>query len=58
MGLIILLILIIMWQLGFFYRFNYLIAKIDIIQKTPRLVITERPLYDSEIDAIEYYRIK
>lgn len=53
-GLIILLVMIIMWQLGFFYRFNYLTAKIDIIRETPRLVITEIPLYSSEIDPIPY----
>ena len=53
-GFIILPIIIILWQLGFFYRFNYFTAKIDIIRKTPRLVITEIPLYDSEIDPIPY----
>lgn len=48
------IVCITLWQLGFFNRFNYLTAKIDIIREKPRLVTTEIPLFGSEIDPILY----
>lgn len=37
----ILLIGIVLWQFGFFYRFNYLTAQMDIMRDESRIVITE-----------------
>ena len=40
-GIVILIITIISWQLGFFNRFNYLTAKIDAWRDSARIVTTE-----------------
>ncbi len=40
-GIGILIISILLWQFGFFSRFNYLTAKIDIWKNEPRLVTCE-----------------
>jgi hypothetical protein len=37
-GIGILLVGIILWQFGFFNRYNYLTAKIDIMQEQPRII--------------------
>lgn len=45
---------IILWQFGFFNRFNYLTAQIDILTDSPRIVVTEIPLYEPKIDPVSY----
>ena len=42
-GLGILIIGVLLWQFGFFNRFNYLTAKIDIWSNTPRIVTAGIP---------------
>ncbi len=43
-GIGILLVGILLWQFGLFHRFNYLTAKIDILNENPRIVDTGPPM--------------
>ena len=43
-GIGILLVGITFWQFGLFHRFNYLTAKIDILNENPRVVETGPPM--------------
>ncbi|MGC4128941.1 MAG: hypothetical protein QM564_05135 [Bergeyella sp.] len=44
----ILLIGIVLWQFGFFYRFNYLTAQMDIMRDEARILITEPPILNAD----------
>lgn len=46
------LIGIVLWQFGFFYRFNYLTAQMDIMRDQSRIVITDS--MPSNADPIAY----
>lgn len=52
LGIVILIITIISWQLGFFNRFNYLTAKIDAWRDSARIVTTELPSYPCGVPCI------
>ena len=51
-GLGILIVGIILWQFGFFTRFNYLTAKIDIWRESPRIVSYGFPSYPCGVPCI------
>ena len=44
-GIGVLLVGIVLWQFGFFSRYNYLTAKIDIMREQPRIVEVGVPSY-------------
>jgi hypothetical protein len=44
-GIGVLLVGIVLWQFGFFSRYNYLTAKIDIMREQPRIVEIGVPSY-------------
>ncbi|WP_420572730.1 hypothetical protein [Kordia sp.] len=51
-GIVILVVGIIFWQFGFFNRFNYLTAKIDIWRDSARIVTTLPPMYPCGVPCI------
>ncbi len=51
-GIGILLVGILFWQFGLFYRFNYVTAKIDIMNDSPRIVSNEIPLHPCGVPCI------
>ncbi|WP_053970083.1 hypothetical protein [Mangrovimonas sp. ST2L15] len=48
----ILLVAILFWKLGFFYRFNYLTAKIDIWRESPRIAMVGISSYPCGVPCI------
>lgn len=51
-GIGILLVGILFWQFGFFNRFNYLTAKIDIWRESPRIAMVGIPSYPCGVPCI------
>ncbi|WP_075341278.1 FEKKY domain-containing protein [Tenacibaculum agarivorans] len=51
-GIRFLIIGVLFWQFGFFTRFNYLTAKIDIWRDSPRIVSCGRSLYPCGVPCI------
>ncbi|WP_272151274.1 hypothetical protein [Tenacibaculum aiptasiae] len=58
-SLVVILVIIVLYHYGFFYRFNYLTAQIDILNSRPRIVNTGPPmnLTESMISLNEKYGV-